>query len=289
MDGWIRENQGFAAKGAGIPDAELNQRIRKRFDSVRHGYEDFIRRHPDNAKARIAFASFLHDMGEEDAEVEQLEKGRDLDTNNPTAWNQLANFQGHNGATTNAFISYEKAIELDPREAVYYWNFATTVYLFRKDAMAHYHITEQQVFDKALNLYVKALQFDPTNFVLAADLAQTYYGIRPVRTDEALNAYTNALSLARDEIEREGIYIHLTRFKYNAGRFAQARAHLDAVTNAMYADLKKLLTRNLDENEQSAKETNRPPAAITNAPVNAGVSQPQSATNKQAPVVENPK
>jgi cytochrome c-type biogenesis protein CcmH/NrfG len=221
--------------------------------------------------------------------VEQLEKGRDLDTNNPAVWNQLANFQGHNGATTNAFTSYEKAIRLDPREAVYYWNFATTVYLYRKDAMAHYHITEQQVFDKALNLYVKALQLDPTNFVLAADLAQTYYGIRPVRTDEALNAYTNALSLARDEIEREGIYIHLARFKYNAGRFAQARAHLDAVTNAMYADLKKLLARNLAEKELSAKETNRPPAATTNTPVNAGVSQPQSATNKSAPVVENPK
>jgi len=69
VDGWIRENQEFAAKGAAIPNAELNQRIVKRFSPVRSAYEDLIKRHPENGKARIAFASFLHDMGEEDAEA----------------------------------------------------------------------------------------------------------------------------------------------------------------------------------------------------------------------------
>ena len=260
VDGWIRENIDFTAKGAGIPAAELNRRIMRRFEPVRKGYEDFIALHPNHVKVRLAFASFLDDIHDEDGEMVQLEKARELDPKDSAVWNNLANYYGHNSPVTKAFEYYEKAIELNPAEPVYYQNFATTTYLFRKDAMEHYHITEPQVFDKALDLYVKALKLDPTNFPLATDLAQSYYGIKPVRTEDALQAWTNALRVAHDEIEREGVYLHLARFKLNAGRFAEARAHLNAVTNENYAELKSRLTRNLEEREHPTKETNSPPA-----------------------------
>jgi tetratricopeptide (TPR) repeat protein len=265
VDVWIRENQKFALQGGGIPQAEMRERILKRFETVRHAYEDFIRRHPDNADARLAFASFLHDMGEEESEVLHLEKARELNPTNTAALNQLANYHGHRGSLTNAFVYYEKAIELDPTEPVYPWNLATTVYLFRKDAMAHYGITEQQVFDKALDLYAKALKLDPTNFGLATDLAISYYGIRPVRTDDALNAWTNAMKIASDVVEREGVHIHFARLKLNAGRFDEARGHLNAVTNTVYDELKGRLVRSLREKEKLATETNSPPATSTNA------------------------
>ena len=35
VDKWIQENHSFAAKGAGVPPAELNARIRDRFVPVR--------------------------------------------------------------------------------------------------------------------------------------------------------------------------------------------------------------------------------------------------------------
>ena len=185
-----------------------------------------------------------------------------MDPKDPAIWNNLANYHGHNGSVTKAFDYYAKAIELNPNETVYYHNFGTTVFLFRKDAMEHYHITEQQVFDKALELYAQAIKLDPTDFPLATDVARTYYGIKPPRTEEALRSWTNALSLAHDEIEREGVYIHFARIKTHAGRFSEARAHLNAITNEMYADLKKTLTRSLNEKEAEAKATNAPPAKV---------------------------
>lgn len=259
VDGWIRENTEFTAKGAGIPAAEFNRRIMKRFEPVRAGYEDFIKRHPNHVKARLAFASFLDDIHDEDGEMEQLEKARELDPKDAAVWNNLANYYGHNSPVAKAFEYYEKAIELNPGEPVYYQNFATTTYLFRKDAMEHYHITEPQVFDKSLDLYAQALKLDPTNFPLATDLAQSYYGIKPLRTNDALQAWTNTLSIARDEIEREGVYIHLARIKLAAGRYDESHAHLNAVTNEMYTDLKKRISRNLAEREHPTGDTNSPP------------------------------
>ncbi len=272
VDGWLKDNNEFAKSGGGLPPGEMNRRIAKRFEPVRKGYEDFIKLHPNHVKSRLAFASFLDDIHDEDGEMEQLEKAHELDPKDPAVWNNMANYYGHNSPVKKAFEFYEKAIELDSHEPVYLQNFATTVYLFRKDAAEYYHINEQQIFDKALDLYAQALKLSPTNFPLATDLAQSYYGIKPIRTADALRSWTNALAIAHDEIEREGVYLHLARFKLNAGLFAEAHAHLNDVTNENYAELKSRLAHNLEERERQAKETNTVPTAsvkldsATNAP-----------------------
>jgi len=262
VDEWIIQNDKFAKEGAGIPKADLNRRIRDRFEASRTAYKDFIRRHPDYAPARVAYASFLHDMGDEDGEFEQLQKARDLDPTIPSVWNNLGNYYGEYSPITNAFACYEKAIQLDPKEPVYYDNFATTVYLFRKDAREYYHLTEQQVFDKAMGLYSVALKLDPTNFERATDLGMSYYGIKPFRTNDALAAWTNALSLAHDEIEREGIYIHFARVMGQIGQFEEAHKRLDAVTNQMYVDMKRRVARSVNDKEHPEQATNEPPQEL---------------------------
>jgi tetratricopeptide (TPR) repeat protein len=273
VDKWIRDNNVFAAQGAGEPREALNRRILARFESVRKDYEDFLRRYPDFARGHLAYGSFLNDIGEEEAAVAQYGKAAQLDPKNPAVWNQLANYCGEHGPLTNAFVDYAKAIELNPAEPVYYQNLATTVYLFRKDARAFYGISEEQVFDKALALYRKAVQLAPDNFPLATDYAQTYYGIRPLRTNDALGAWTNALQIAHDDNERQGVCIHLARIKMVAGRFAEAHAHLNDVTNAAFADLKHRLEKNLAERENTATNNN-PAGVFTNA-----LAVPASASN----------
>lgn len=261
VDKWIRDNNDFTKAGAGVPNEELNKRIRERFTPVRKGYEDFLQRHPDSAPGYLAYGSFLNDIGDEDGAMAQYEKSRQLDPKNPAAWNNLANYYGEHSPVTNAFAYYAKASELNPAEPVYYQNLATTVYLFRKDAMSYYGITEPEVFNKALALYQQAMKLDPKNFPLATDYAMSYYGIRPLRTNDALLAWTNTLQLARDETEREGVYLHLARIKIYIGQYAEARAQLAAVTNADLADMKNHLERNANEQEHPA--TNSAPVSPT--------------------------
>ncbi len=261
IDRWITDNGQFASKGAGVPRDQMRAKILRRLEPVTKAYEDFIKAHPNHSRARVAYASFLGDTQGEEAALAQLEKALAIDTNNPAIYNNLANIYGHIGPITNAFAFYAKAIQINPLEPVYYHNFGTTVFLFRKDAMEYFQLDEKQVFAKAFDLYSNAIRLDPDDFPLASDVAQSYYGIRPMPTDAALQAWTNALRIAHDDVEREGVYVHFARIKTMAGRFAEAQSHLDAVTNQMYVQLKDRMQRNLKERQlqASVNTTNSPP------------------------------
>ncbi|MCX6923546.1 MAG: tetratricopeptide repeat protein, partial [Verrucomicrobia bacterium] len=213
VDEWIRDNEAAAAKGAGVPKADLKRRIRDRFAPIREGYDDFVKRHPDHARGRVAYGSFLNDIQDEEGAQEQWEKALELNPKDPASYNNLGNLYGHTGQLKKAFECFARAINLNPQQPLYYHNLGDTVFMFRKDAMEFYGISEQQAYEKALELYSKALKLDPGNFPFASDVAQTYYSIKPLRLAEALGAWTNTLAVAHDEMEREGVYLHLARLK----------------------------------------------------------------------------
>jgi hypothetical protein len=273
VDQWIRTEQEFRKAGGGLPDDTLRARVVQRLEPVRKAYEEFILRHPRHVPARIAYASFLGDIGEEYEAIEQLEKARELDPANPAIWNNLAHSYSHGGPIDKSLRYFEKAIELKPDESVYYHNLATMVFLFRPDAMEYYRCDEPAVFERSLNLYRKAIELDPHNFLLASDYAISYYGIRPpdsldpdaqraAQEDlyrQAINAWNDALRLAANDEQRQGVHIHLARIKINQRQFDDARSHLDAVQLELLATVKTRLLTLLEERAaQPAPSPNTP-------------------------------
>jgi Flp pilus assembly protein TadD len=226
--------------------ADLNQKVSLRISGVRAAYHVFLRKYSKHAPARIAFGDFLFQIGEEESAVKQWKKASRMDPKNPDPWNNLAHYYQHRGPVKEAFRNYAKATTLDPDEPVFLRNLASTIYVFRKDAMEYYRISEREVFDKAIQLYRQALKLDPTNFQLAAELAEAFYLIKPLRTAEALQAWNGALILAADDFEREGVYLHMARLELNSGMLEEGRQHLNLVTNEVHNTVKARLVRKLE-------------------------------------------
>jgi tetratricopeptide (TPR) repeat protein len=248
-----------AAGAAGQTQAQISLRLRAkdRLDAVKKDYEDFLRHHSDYVRARLAYGSFLNQSGDPEGALAQWEKAAQLAPNNPAVWNNLGNYYAENNVR-KAFEYYSKAITLDSGQSLYYHNLAVCVFMFRSDAEEYWKITEPEVFDLALALYQKAMKLDPDNFILASDYAECFYGIRPLRLEEGVAAWNQCLKIAHDEVEREGVYIHLARIELALNHFDESQRALDAVTNKMYSVLKNNLVRNLNQATQRAL-TNAPP------------------------------
>ncbi len=249
VDKWRRENRSATARGGGVASSELDRRIRDRLKPVQRAYLDFLRRHPNNVRARLSYGCFLNNQQDEAGAQAQWEKALELDPNNADAYNNLAGRYCEIGPPKKAFEFFEKAITLKPSSGIYYHNFADALYVLRGPAMTNYDLSEQQVFSKALGLYRTAARLEPRNFAFAWDYAETYYAVRPFPYAAALQAWTNALANAQNEGDREAIYVHLARVKMLAGWLAEARAQLNAVTNETPA--KAALLRAIQERQKA--------------------------------------
>ncbi len=205
VDQWIRDNDAAAAKGGGVPSADLKRRIRDRFEPIRRAYDDFIKRHPDHARARVAYGSFLSDLQDEDGAQEQWEKALALNPKDPAVYNNLANLlrpyrpgqeglrvlrQSHRAEPAGAHLLSQLRRPPCICSARTPWSFTAS--------------PSSRFMTKRSSSTARPSSSTPTNFPLASDVAQTYYGIKPLRLEDALKAWTNTLALAHDEIEREG-------------------------------------------------------------------------------------
>jgi tetratricopeptide (TPR) repeat protein len=244
VDKWKAE--AAAGKGSG----DLKQRIEKRVDPVRKAYETFLAKHPNHVEGHLTFGSFLNEQEDEAGAQVEWEKALKLEPTNAAALYNLANRYAETGRVAAAFTNYARAIELKPGEATYYHGYADALYVRRKFATAHFHQTEQEIFARCVDLYQKAVRLDPTNFLFATDLAQTYYAIAPLPVNEALQAWTNAVKIASNETQRQSAYVHLARVKMLAGKFAEARDQLKSVTNEASAQFKETLLKHIREREK---------------------------------------
>ena len=104
--------------------------------------------------------------------------------------------------------------------------------------------------------------------------------IRPLRTNDALAAWTNAYQVAHTDLERQGVLVHLARVKIAAGMFDEASNHLNSVTHPDYAGLKDRLEHSLLEHKYPQTNTD---AVIPNETKPATVTPrntPAPATDK---------
>lgn len=246
IEALLDEEDRFSVDAQGARSPTIQLRLERELEAVRQEYDAFLAKHPRHVNARIAYGSFFNDLGMEPEAAAAWEQALALAPDNAALHNNLAGIYSHRGPIEKAFDHFERALELNPREPVYVQNFATLVYLFRRDAMKRWLITEQQVFDRALALYERALRLEPGNFLLATELAQSYYGIKPLRYGDAVNAWERALGLARDELERQGVRLHLARVRMMGGDLELAEAQLNQVTDPVHAYMKERLQKRLE-------------------------------------------
>lgn len=249
---WLRDTE---ARDGHMDDRShnfLSARMEHRINTVSASFTEFLARYPEHSQATALQAAFREDMATDVEAIRRWEEERLESPASPAPWNRLAHHLTHVGRIVDAFACFEKSLELAPREAVYFFDYATAMLLYRNEATSHYKLTEPELFDRVLITYRRGMKLQPEDYHLAADYAHTFYMIRPARPAEGLSAWEGALKLATTEAQRDEVRLHLARYSITAGKLGIARLYLDQVRDSQFDPVKASLLRRI---EDAAKAT----------------------------------
>jgi tetratricopeptide (TPR) repeat protein len=126
---------------------------------------------PNDAKARSDYAVALYATGQTESAKSEYEKASQLDPKNATTLNNLANAYRDLGDIDKAVRSYQQAIAINPKLANPYFNLANVQQYSQKN------------IDQAIQTYQNGLKALPNNEQLLLSLALAY---------QAKNDTTNA-------------------------------------------------------------------------------------------------
>jgi len=222
----------------------LALRIHNRLEIIRKQYLRFLKQHPEHAKARIAYASFLTNIDNRQGATEQWKQALTEEPKNAAALNNLAIHLGTIALETNntdgieqAFKAMSKAVALAPKQPLYHHNYATLLCSFTVPATKFYQIRSNQVIRKAINEYDLALKLKPDNFEFAADRAEAYLDLRPFRYQETLKAWSIALRIASTQDERDWAYLQTAIAHYKANQWNNVSRDLDKMSGENHKPL----------------------------------------------------
>lgn len=256
---WLREMPALDENPEEEPNHMLSLRIDHRFKIVSEAIAEFRRKHPDAAVIEGIEAPFREEMVRLLEMVRQLEMTRHEQPDSAEPWSELAHQLLHTGRVVEAFECFEKSLALLPLEASYYADFGTSLLIYRQDAAAHYKLTEQAVFDKALRMYRRGMNLEPENFRYAVALAEIYYLITPARLVDGQTAWEHALNLAGNESERNEVMVHLARYAINRGHPNLAKVYLEQVKEPRWTVPKLALLRRITDSEKNPAPTSVAP------------------------------
>jgi tetratricopeptide (TPR) repeat protein len=224
-----------------------NANWRARLRRVEADYKLYIATHPGDAQAVADYAGFLYDQGRHDEAVTFWERALKLDPKFARVYNDLAVHYGHYGRAADALRYHQKAFELDPSDPVFHFNWATTCFLFRKDAKDVYGWSEDEIFRHSLDEFRKARDLATNDYEYATAYAQSFFMWKKADWQEAAEAWQFCVNAAPSEVERQRAYGYVARADIRLGRYDDARAALDKITLPELRSVRDLIARQLPQ------------------------------------------
>ena len=209
-------------------DTVLQQRVQELVAS----YESLIASNPDFLLTYLVYGKLLRRVGQDQRAYAIFRKADELDTTLPVVKQQLAALLAENGQFEQALPFALEAISLSPQTAVYHYQFAELLYVYRD------LFVEKGLFDRAtleselIQAFDQAVSLDPYAYHYRLRRAKAYFHLESAQPDKALAYWNAALPDAEPGLETEAIQLHRADLMVDLGRRQEALAIAQGVTHS---------------------------------------------------------
>lgn len=206
-------------------------------------YAGLAKRYPREPAMLHARAEMLWERGEQDRAERLWRDALALDPKNAVLLHQLGVCALAEGKAQEAAAFYQQAVTESPETALYHFNLANVLYLFRHELLDARHADAEAVIGSAMEHYATASRLAPQNAEYSKAYAETFFGLAKPDWNIAAEAWKQYIGIAAN---KDFGYANLARVFLKAGKKPEAREALNQMTTAEFAPLKKRLAERIE-------------------------------------------
>lgn len=215
--------------------------FRSQLQQLCNEYDALLRRSPRNVPALVSYAMLLGQVDHRKDSIALLLRANALDKNLPLVKNQLGNYLAEEGHPVEAMNYYLSAIQLEPKEPLYHYQFGTLLAEARDDFLKTGQWTRANL-DKAMqDAFEKALQCAPDDWRYAYRYGLSFYEIELAEWEAALQFWESFEKKLKPGVEQQTCRLHQAKVHLAQKHYDEARALLTTVTEPVLAKQKEKL------------------------------------------------
>lgn len=192
--------------------------------SISHQYEDYLLNNPEDVIGYILYGKLLNKLGETEHAVRQFLKADQIDPKIHVVKQQLGNYMAEHGKFQEALGFFTQAVELSPETALYYYQIAEVMNLFRENIVLGGLFTLDELDGHMQEAFATAASLDPENRLFRFRYAESFYDVEAPDWETALQLWEALQEVAQPGLEVEAILLHRANALAELGRFEEAEA-----------------------------------------------------------------
>lgn len=228
-----------------VPEAKLDKEIQLRLEEIDESYRIYIDKFPKSVFGQILYGKFLRKADRSDDAYAVF---LDIHEDNPdiAVVNQhLALFASEIGDFQDALKYWNKAIELEPDQALYHYQFGEYLYTYKIQLMKQHLMSVSEIEDRMVAAFAKAHELAPENRDFHMRWAESFFDSFQPDWNQVLTIWDELLETSHNQFERDVLRLQKVRVLLELQRFYDAEQLLNSVSDPALAEAKSKLRENL--------------------------------------------
>ncbi|MEQ9825208.1 MAG: hypothetical protein ABQ298_12565 [Puniceicoccaceae bacterium] len=226
---------------ADLPGNKLDKEIQLRLNEIDEAYRSYLDTYPRSTFGQILYGKFLRKADRSEAAYAIF---LDVQEDNPdiAVVNQhLALFASEIGDFKDAFRYFERAIELEPNEALYHYQFGEFLHSFRQALMVEQVLPLSELENRMAQSFRRAHELAPENRDFHARWAESFFDVFNPDWESVLPIWDELLRTSNNQFERDVLRLQKARVLLKLQRYFEASQLIEPIADPALQDSKREL------------------------------------------------
>lgn len=243
----VERQRELLAEAAKKNSQEEGEDLRAQFQALVFDYEAYLKKHPDVAAGYVSYALLLNQpvLDERKRAAALLLAANRIDSDLPLVKNQLGNHLAEEGKPLEALNYYLAAVKLAPKEPLYHYQIGALITEAREEFLKNPAWTRAVLDQTMQDAFEQASMLAPGNVAYAYRFGESFYDLERPEWSAALEWWRALEGKVEAPVEKETMRLHQANVLIQLGKWAEARAVLGTVREAVLEAQKEKLVAQL--------------------------------------------